>query len=231
MDETEFKDGMEKLSRIVRSNHENIPAAAVDRQLRTCKICGYRWDARTGFSRPRLCPSCRSTLWDRDDVRKVRCFRCGHIWTTSLAHPLRCPSCASDRWYLETVEMRCRTCSSKWLDPLPAGRVPECPQCGPVGRKGISVISQKDTAPKKNSLGRVRPLPELYGMFLNRGGAVVDEGVMICQGFTAEQAGILHEFMCGSGAVDIARRNRKTLAEVLDVVSPYVSAVGGGRTA
>lgn len=140
MDESEFKDRMGRLSRIVQANREsgNGPEA---RQC-LCRICGHRWNARTESARPRTCPSCRSSLWDRKELRTVRCYRCGHEWRTSLPHPPRCPSCTSDKWDLKTVAVRCRKCSSVWYDPLSVDKISKCPQCGPVPRDMISPASK-----------------------------------------------------------------------------------------
>ena len=226
MDESEFKDGMERLSRIVQANRGRANGA-----LCTCRVCGHRWNARTD-ARPRICPACRSTLWDRKNARTVRCNRCGHEWMTSLPHPSRCPCCASDKWNLKTVGVRCRRCSSLWYDPLSAGKKPECPRCGPVDRSEVLPITKRSKIQIRKAgqnKGGSSPYPELYGLFLECDSAVVAEDVMIGWGFTSEQAGILHEFMCGTGAVEIARRRGKTLAEILDVVSPYVSVLNGRR--
>lgn len=227
MDESEFKDRMDRLSRIVQANREsgNGPEA---RQC-LCRICGHRWNARTESVRPRTCPSCRSSLWDRKELRTVRCYRCGHEWRTSLPHPPRCPSCTSDKWDLKTVAVRCRKCSSVWYDPLSVDKISKCPQCGPVPRDMISPASKKSMTQNMKTNQRRRgssPPSEMYDVFNGSDSADISEKALIGKGFSAEQAGILHEFICGAGAVEIACRRGKSLEEVLNVVSPYTVAVG-----
>ena len=73
MDESEFKDRMGRLSRIVQANRENGNKSEARQCL--CRICGHRWNARTESGRPRTCPSCRSSLWDRKELRAVLSLR------------------------------------------------------------------------------------------------------------------------------------------------------------
>ena len=230
MDEYEFREGMDRLARIVETNREGERSSTERHPYACmCRMCGHRWNPRTDSVRPRACPACRSTLWDRRNARTVMCFRCGHEWVTSMSHPLRCPACASDKWYLDKVEIRCRICSSRWLDPLAAGKVIRCPVCGPVDRSEVRFVFGKSKTQKKTVVprGKGAPPAELYRSFADFGNEVVEQEEMVGWGFTPEQAEILHEFMCGMGTVGIAGRHRKSLSEVLDIVSPYISVLRG----
>ena len=116
-----------------------------------------------------------------------------------------------------------------WLDPLAAGKVIRCPVCGPVDRSEVRFASGKSKTQKKTVVprGKGAPPAELYRSFADFGNEVVEQEEMVGWGFTPEQAEILHEFMCGMGTVGIAGRHRKSLSEVLDIVSPYISVLRG----
>lgn len=62
-----------------------------------CKICGHIWIKRKE-SDPKLCPKCRSSKWDGEDLHKHYCIRCKKIWYSSLKKPVECYHCHSMLW-------------------------------------------------------------------------------------------------------------------------------------
>ena len=110
-----------------------VALVRVRRPQYECKVCSYVWmgrRVRSGadeFSRPRLCPSCHSALWDREDVRTVECKRCGHRWTTA-GNPERCPQCRTHKWDMDKEICTCNFCGYQWerkCDAVPRA----CPSC------------------------------------------------------------------------------------------------------
>ena len=101
-----------------------------------CKVCSYTWmvrrsrkssdDAET-YAKPRICPGCHSILWDREDVVKRTCKRCGYTWFSSM-NPNRCPQCRTHRWNESRNPCKCNFCGYTWerkVDKIPK----TCPNC------------------------------------------------------------------------------------------------------
>ena len=101
-----------------------------------CKVCSYTWMARrcrkaSGdsevYAKPRICPGCHSILWDREDVVKRTCKRCGYTWFSSM-NPNRCPQCRTHRWNEDRNPCKCNFCGYTWerkVDKMPK----TCPNC------------------------------------------------------------------------------------------------------
>lgn len=72
-----------------------------------CKRCGYGWKYYADKPKPRICPNCRSRLWEtprptpapRISETRRKCFKCGHEWgARKAARPCACPACHSRMW-------------------------------------------------------------------------------------------------------------------------------------
>jgi len=71
-----------------------------------CEVCGHKWESR-GSNLPRICPKCRSGVWNGHKCPLRYCFRCGYKWYGGLDKlPQRCPRCHSLRWNLEVLPKR-----------------------------------------------------------------------------------------------------------------------------
>ena len=121
------EDGFQK------NNHRRVQN---QRPQYRCKVCSYTWMARkcrkkTGsseeYARPRICPGCHSILWDRDDVVKRTCKRCGYTWFSSM-NPNRCPQCRTHRWDEDRNPCKCNFCGYTWERKV--NKTPKtCPNC------------------------------------------------------------------------------------------------------
>ena len=226
IDENDYQMGMKRLGRIVEQNrsvHE-----ADDRWcVNECRLCGYVWNAENGGERPKVCPMCRSSLWDREDAKKVRCHRCGHEWITSSGRdPVMCPSCKSRRWKRKKLPIICNRCGERWNDQLKDGETVCCPVCGPLG-------------PGEYRLGKTRRRslkdvanPERTGMELTedmlRDMWKEDEDLFRVvrlrnSGLTSDQADIIVRFDRGTMVPDIAIQMSMSVSAVMDVVLPYMA--------
>lgn len=91
-----------------------------------CYRCGNSW-VQEGFSRPRLCPRCKTSLWDEPVSKQARCSECGTEWTRkAIGEP--CPQCGSTKDDSEPGSLHCNQCDHVWLrrgdhDPK------RCPMC------------------------------------------------------------------------------------------------------
>ncbi|MGN0138376.1 MAG: hypothetical protein ACI381_07210, partial [Candidatus Methanomethylophilaceae archaeon] len=113
-----------------------------------CYRCGHSW-TQEGGARPRLCPRCRTSVWDVPVSRQARCSECGCEWTRGrIDEP--CPECgaSSDEspgmlhcnqcdhtWSRRTSRdpKRCPVCrSDRWN--LPRDHRLTCYRCGHVWR-------------------------------------------------------------------------------------------------
>lgn len=63
-----------------------------------CMMCGHTWKKSSVRAPPRVCPACRSSLWNCKDIVRHTCLRCGHSWNSHQEDPLRCPGCKSKIW-------------------------------------------------------------------------------------------------------------------------------------
>ncbi len=191
--------------------------------LRECGICGYRWSGDAGI-KPRVCPSCRTSLWDRESARRVLCRRCGHEWMTASNNPARCPACRSKMWALELVEVVCRSCGERWADPLKAGTDAVCPGCGRSGH-GIVAVSKK-----QDRSGVSRPV-ELDASAIERMRLMGDRTsrvkYLVGLGVGPVEAEAIVRFDSGDRVVPISRELNVSLESVMDAVLPVMDACRG----
>ena len=141
----EFQLGMKRLERILNTwdmngaTHQKSDSG--EYEVNECRICGHIWRTRSD-SVPKTCPACRTSLWNREGVKEKRCYRCGHIWHSSLENPARCPSCKSKVWNRENLRVTCRRCGSKWESPLKNGCDVVCPTCGRLDPDDYSISAR-----------------------------------------------------------------------------------------
>ncbi|WII07991.1 hypothetical protein PED39_02005 [Methanomassiliicoccales archaeon LGM-RCC1] len=224
IDEKDYQIGMLRLERIVERNRTVHDAD--DRWcVNECKLCGYIWNAESESERPNVCPMCRSSLWDRPNVRKVMCYRCGHEWITSSESPMMCPSCKSRRWKNELLPLECCRCGSTWEDTFKQGVPVTCPKCGvlkpeqyKVGR--IHKKTLRDVTEHRNNRVSLDEsiLKEMWG---------IDEDLFrsVClrkHGLTSVQADIIVKFDRGESVPDIASDMSVSVSTVMDVVLPFM---------
>ncbi len=142
IEESEFQKGMKRLERILNERRLSKDGHdGSDGRMNICRVCNHAWASR-GDAPPKLCPACRSRFWNRDDLRTVRCLRCGHSWTTTKDEITRCPNCRSKKWDQKTVALICRKCGSRWNDTLRADEDVLCPKCGLLRREDYRTTSQ-----------------------------------------------------------------------------------------
>lgn len=96
----------------------------IPRQKLYCYRCGHIWEPEGG-ERPRLCPRCRSSVWDVPVAKDAVCPVCGHAWRrTDIREP--CPACGAGT---ETPGLlHCSQCDHEWL-PRGDGHPLRCPAC------------------------------------------------------------------------------------------------------
>lgn len=121
-------------------NDKNDTSLNIGRmQVFVCKKCSHEWVStnrkvavnnknETVVSAPSRCPSCRSTLWNRNDLSKFHCLRCDYNWASTAKAPYKCPKCLSSRWNTPLEMCKCRMCGYTWerrRKSLPY----KCPSC------------------------------------------------------------------------------------------------------
>jgi len=222
IDESEFQMGMRRLERIL---HDGVQTVDADPEVRmnVCKMCNHVWRSR-GDSTPKHCPACRSTLWDSDEARTVRCYRCGHTWTTTRADIVRCPACRSKKWDRETVMLVCRRCGSRWEDTVRDGAEVSCPECGVLSRSDYRAASkEKETLATVSKPHRDSALSEdaLRSMW-EEDGDLVRSMYLRNLGMSAEQADVIVQFDGGMTATEIACRMSMPVCDVMRIVLPYM---------
>ena len=225
MGESEFQVGMKRLERILNESRLSTDDRdASDGRMNVCRICKHVWTSREDKS-PRLCPSCRSAFWNSDDLKTVKCFRCGHTWTTSKDEVTRCPNCRSKKWNQKTVVLLCRKCGSRWIDTLRADEDVLCPKCGLLRREDYRTTSQgKETLsnfsepPSKIILNE-----DMLRRMWSENDALLRSACLRNQGISAEQADILVQFDEGATAIEIARRMSLPVCDVMRAVLPYMN--------
>ena len=187
-------------------------------RINECNLCGYVWSARGGCGRPKVCPECRSSLWDRPDVRKAVCCRCGHEWITD-SHPVMCPSCKSRRWENELLPLECRRCGIRWNDALKRDDPVTCPKCGILGAGEYKVGKiRKKALNNKGSPMDEKVLKEMRS---------IDKDVFIAaclrnHGLTPDQADIIVRFNRGESVPCIASDMSVPVSAVMNAILPYM---------
>ncbi len=133
-------------SRKNEDTNQNVVAEKVESEdccqisIHSCKICSYQWvttnkrikkdknESDIMPAEPKLCPQCRSSLWNNDNVTKCKCKRCGHEWVSSTNNPPMCPSCRTSRWNTTVEFCTCNLCGNIWEKKSKAD--PKmCPSC------------------------------------------------------------------------------------------------------
>lgn len=224
IDEKDYQMGMLRLERIAersRTVHDGDDGWRVNE----CRLCGHVWNSAAGSERPKMCPMCRSSLWNRPNVRKVRCYRCGHEWNTALDSPVMCPSCKSKRWKSKTLSLGCCICGACWEDPLKQGVPVSCPECGVLGDKDYKVgkIHKKTLRDVTDHRGSEILLDEgILNEMWGRDGDIFRAVCLRNHGLTSEQADIIVRFDRGEPVPDIASEMSMPVSKVMDVVLPYM---------
>lgn len=225
MDEEGYQKGMKRLGRMAV---QNAPMEKAGEEMRSnqCKLCGYVWKTGMDDDVPRVCPECKTSLWNRKGARKVKCKRCGHTWATTTKAPAMCPSCKSRRWKSATLTIVCKRCGSSWDDTLKKGDIVSCPACGVLFKDEYSVckprkVSLKNvTDPKRK---KTVPLTEktLRDMWKEENSMYKAVLLRKC-GLSQEQADIIARFDSGEYVPEIAVDMRIPLSRVMDSVIPYM---------
>lgn len=224
IDEKDYQMGMLRLERMVERNR-TVHDADERWCVNECKLCGYIWNSESGSERPKVCPTCRSSLWDRPNVRKVKCCRCGHEWITSCESPTMCPSCKSRRWKNKLLPLECCKCGSRWEDTLKKGVKVTCPECGVLGEKEYKIgkihkKSLREVTDHRNS--RVSLNENILDDMWSRDEDIFKAVCLRNHGLTSEQADIIVKFDNGESVPDIAADMSMSVSAVMDVVLPYM---------
>lgn len=217
MDDSVFRRRMNRLAGAVEHSEEEGQDERAG-ALR-CVICGHVWMPRSE-KKPRSCPRCHSTMWDKEAVKIVRCMRCGHSWKTTDDHPIRCPSCRSKKWDMAGVDIVCKHCGAHWTDPLSAGTTLVCPSCGQSDRKGMTVSNKQRRCDPANVHVS---LPMIWEMRKKTD----DEskvGSLTSHGLSTTDAEIVVRFDRGMRVVPISRELDISLESVMAAVIPYIEA-------
>ncbi|MBR2255042.1 MAG: hypothetical protein IJ856_04410 [Candidatus Methanomethylophilaceae archaeon] len=169
-----------------------------------CRMCGHVWKMNVNGKVPKVCPSCRSTLWNRQGAKEVRCVLCGHSWTTMLDEPLRCPSCKSKRWNRAYTP-------ADTADPYQSdGRLTGQEM---AFRRRMLTLFDRDTL---DALHRSRSMRE-------------KEGVLVGRGMTVDQSDVVILFDGGVPIPEIASRMSMSVSDVMDILVPYMDACEARR--
>ena len=223
MDEWEFQLGMERLRNMV----SDAPASHIGDEesvgKNVCRMCHHTWSSQ-GKSKPKVCPKCRSTLWDCDTAKRVVCYRCGYGWVTVKSHPTKCPSCGSKRWEQKMLRITCNKCGQHWEDPLKEGSSVTCPSCGILGSGDYTInrIRVKSLAGTLGS-GRDSLLDEELLRGMQTAGDELQKTLFLRRnGLTSEQADIIVMFDRGDNVPSIASLLSVPVSQVMDVVIEYM---------
>ncbi len=222
IDENDYQIGMRRLERIINQNQSC--ESTDNNPINQCKLCGYVWNTGGNDEKPKICPLCRSTLWDCEEARKVKCLRCGYIWLTKK-NPSKCPSCGSKRWNKETLAIICKKCGMRWEDKVKDGIPISCPVCGDlesdeykVGR--IRKESLKDVTDRRK---RSIPLDEkILKEMWDTEGDLYRSVLLRKHGLTPEQADIIVRFDHDESVPEIASSMGISVSEVMDSVIQYM---------
>ena len=129
-----MNDGTVKRDAHVDSHDKGMQDEAM---IYMCNICHHRWTPSKNrvrqsggnpLQKPKVCPKCRSALWNREDMVKNKCRRCGHEWVAVSDSVYKCPKCLSARWRVPPEYCRCKICGYVWEKKTKA--TPKaCPSC------------------------------------------------------------------------------------------------------
>lgn len=224
IDENNYQIGMRRLERIIGPNR-SYEGSDDCNQINECKLCAYVWSTDSKEKRSQVCPSCRTTRWNCEDVREVRCLRCGYDWITSRKKPSKCPSCGSKRWDKETLPIICKKCGMRGDDKMKDGDPIICQVCGDLSPDEYRIgKTRKDSL--KDVMEREKcgiPLNEkVLGEMWGTEGDYYRVVLLRKRGLTPEQADIIVRFDKDESIPDIASSMGISVSTVMNSVVPYM---------
>jgi len=219
---------LERIIYVLRQRYDGT-AADVETEdcsdMHTCYICGHSWKRTKNHPNPRICPVCKSTLWNRKDARKCLCKRCDHVWFSVDPHPLRCPNCKTKTWDAQYLMVRCEICGTKWKDAFRVSKNFRCPVCGPIDQSRVKVVSRYQTYQKKvdnDPDKRTIITREVSDVIISTTDVDSRTKAMMDNGLSVIEAEVLSKFIEGDDPITLARRNRISLHEVMMIIVSYV---------
>ena len=187
--------------------------------MHKCKLCSYEWGVNRKHPKPKLCPSCRSTLWDQSDVVKHKCRRCDHVWFSLDAHPVRCSSCKAKTWNSPYLIIRCNRCGKEWKDQLKKSNDFKCPTCGAIDEDDIRVVSRFRKEEKE-----VRPVvideDSISELIADDSRDSMADRLRV-SGFDESGVEMVCSFIEGIDPITIARSRKVSFNTVMTVISPF----------
>ncbi len=215
---------LESLIMSFRSKYEEYEnETRIDTDTNRCMLCGYEWDRNPKHPEPKLCPSCKSTLWNHSDVMRHLCKRCDHVWFSLDEHPMRCPSCKSKVWDSQYLVVRCVRCDTKWKDPMRVQKTFRCPKCGPVDLDDIKIVSRHVPEQKEQPI-RKSPLQIDVGLadsLISLGDHKERLYMLSAKGYPDDEVDILCSFIDGQDPITMARDRNIPLNDVMMAIAPF----------
>lgn len=236
LDQSEFAIAMKSFSSIVlehrkqSNDYDSVNEAQSKWNICVCKLCGYMWKARKNITSPKKCPSCGSTLWNKEDAKTIHCYRCNHTWNTRKERPTHCPKCGSRTYDKEMIEVRCMCCGSQWSDKMPLSNTGfSCPQCGEISRRQLmilpdstSIISDTPSPEQKHTTAIPKDIIEKISKEPEN---TLKLQSLIKSGLTPTEAKILIDFINGENVLSIASAFNLSVKEVMNIIVPYIETV------
>lgn len=202
--DTDYEQGMRSLAELAAKGASPSKAAGGHRpssgSMNTCVLCGRMWPKEEA-EHPKRCPSCKSTMWARQDIIKHTCRMCAYEWVSTSESPSRCPHCLSRRWNQGVRRLACRDCGFSSVYSLEGIEPKACPSCGSASwgpehiKKGCADESIAVSEPASVSVG---------GVLDNEDACT--EMLMSTAGIGKEEATIMYLIITGLSAIQIARR-------------------------
>lgn len=129
----DYEYGMRSLA-VIAGRSARFPTRASGRTsgvgaVNVCALCGYMWE-QEGRTKPGRCPSCRSTRWDRYDLKRHKCNMCSYRWMSADESPSRCPGCHSRQWSFDVKRYECGDCGRISSYKIGGSAPSVCPDCG-----------------------------------------------------------------------------------------------------
>lgn len=238
IEQSEFALAMKSFSTIVLEHQKKQTTdkdSAKETQAKwnicVCKLCGYMWRAHRNTASPKKCPSCGTTLWNKEGAKIVKCHRCDHTWKTRKDRPTHCPRCGSRTYDREKIEVCCNLCGSHWTDKLPINSNEfSCPRCGTISRTALQILPDLTTILSEDSVTeRKEPLvisQKTLDDLNNETEFVYKVQSLIRNGLRPTEAKILISFIDGENILSIASHCKIPVSDVMGVIVPYLDTVG-----